>query len=205
MRYVREPRKHQDMPLRENILEQVEQLIATQYLSISNVCFFMQSIRILLEIDQCGAKYKFTSHYCNWLLHKELDRSSSPVIIEEITKSINDFNSKNDLIKKITESLSIKKLVLELKEILWTKIENKVLVSKMDFEDYWLNFITILLNQIVLRPLKLKETHIQIEKFDFSVYGIQLVHENEKVCVELLSRELEQKNKRMMADVAFFR
>lgn len=193
------------MKLRENILQQIEQFISTEYLSVSNVCYFMQTIRILLEIDQCKPEYKITSHYCNWLLHKELDQSSSPVIIKEITKSFNDFSSKNDLINKITEALSVKKLVEELKEILWTKIENKILVSKMDFEIYWLNFITIILNQIVLRPLKLKETHIQIETFDFTIYGIQLIHEKEHVCVEILSKELEQKNKRLVADIAFFK
>jgi hypothetical protein len=193
------------MTLRESVLEQVEQFIVTEYLSISNVCFFMQSIRILLEIDQDKSKYEFTSHYCNWLLHKELDKSSSPVIIEEIRKSFNDFSSKNDLIKKITEALSVKKLVEELKEILWTKIENKILVSKMDFDGYWLNFITVLLNLIVLRPLKVKKTHIEIEKFNFTIYGIQLVHEKEKVCVEILSIEFEQKNKRMIADIALLR
>lgn len=193
------------MTLRENILTQIEQFIASEYLSISNVCFFMQSIRILLEIDQCKLKYKFTSHYCNWLLHKELDQSSSTLIIKEIAASFNDFSSKNDLIKKITEALSVKNLVEELKEILWTKIENKVLVSKMDFEEYWLNFITVLLNQIVLRPLKLKQTRIQIEKFDFTIYGVQLIHEKEKICVEILSKELEQKDKRIISDFAFFR
>lgn len=195
------------MTLRENTLKQLEQVISKEYLSISNVCFFMQSVRILLEIDDCNNKYKYTFHYCNWLLHKELYRSSSPIIIDEITKSFSDFSSKNDLIKKITEALSVKKLVEELKEILWTKIENKKLVSKMDFEEYWLNFITIILNQIILRPLKLekKSTPIKIEKFDFTVYGIQLDYEKESICVEILSKELEQKNKRILADIALFR
>src|SRR5690606_39197975 len=184
---------------------QIEEFITTEYLSISNVCFFMQSIRILLEIDQCKLKYKLTSHYCNWLLHKELDQSSSPLIIKEITASFDDFSSKNDLIRKITEALSVNNLVEELKEILWTKIENKVLVSNKDFEGYWLNFITIILNQIVLRPLKLKQKHRQINNFNFTIYGIQLIHENKKICVEILSKELEEKNKRLISDFAFFK
>lgn len=195
------------MHLREKIVTQIEQFITSEYFSISNVCFFMQSIRILLEIDECSTKYYITQHYCNWLLHKELDKSNSPVIIEEITNSLNNFNSKNDLVNKLTEALSVKKLVEELKEILWTKLENKILVSKFDFETKWINIITILLNQIVLRPIKLKskQPHINIEEFDFTVYGIQLVHSNEKVCIEILSKELEHKNKRMLADIALFK
>lgn len=193
------------MTLRENILKQIKEFITTENLSISNVCFFMQSIRILMEIDQCKFKYKLTSHYCNWLLHKELDQSNSPLIIKEIAASFDDFSSKNDFIRKITEALSVKNLVEELKEILWTKIENKVLVSKIDFEEYWFNFITILLNQIVLRPLKLKQKHSEIKKYNFTIYGIQLIHENKKICVEILSKELEEKNKRLISDFAFFK
>lgn len=183
------------MQLRQNIINQIEQFLQKEYLSVTNTCFFMQSIRLLIEIDQCQSNYKTTSHYCNWLLHKELDRSKSPIIIEEIANSFTNFSSKNDLIKKISNSISLTNLVVELKEILWTKISNKVIVSKMDTEDYRLHFITIILNQIMLRPLKLKEKNISIAMFNFTIYGIQIVLENEEYCIGLLSKELEEKKK----------
>lgn len=193
------------MVLRQNVLKQIEQFISTEYLSIANVCFFMQSIRILLEIDDSKSKYKITSHYCNWMLHKELDRSSSPLIIKEITRAFNCFTSERDLTEKVTNALSVQKLVQELKEILWVNVENKILVSKMDFESYWLNFITILLNQIVYRPLKLNNKNILLDNRKFSVYGIQLINKNEAVWIEILSTELNMKDTKMMIKVVLFR
>jgi hypothetical protein len=193
------------MLLRQNIINQIEQYLATEYLSIANVCFFMQSIRILIEIDQCQLKYKTVFHYCNWLLHMELNRSESPVIIKEITDSFTTFSSKNDLIKRINNSISLINLVVELKEILWMKISNKIVVSKIDFEEYWLNFIAIILNQIMHRPLKLRKKNILIENFNFTIYGIQIVLEKEYYCIELLSKELEEKDKKMIIDIAFFK
>jgi hypothetical protein len=80
------------LSLQQNILNQIEQTIDKDYLTISNVCYFMSSIRILLEID--NNKYKITNHYCNWLLHKELDRANSPEIIQNIADSFQNFSSK---------------------------------------------------------------------------------------------------------------
>ena len=88
--------------LRQNIIEQIEYCLDKDHLSISNVCYFMQSIRILIEIDNCQSKYKITNHYCNWILHKELDRSNSPLIIQDVANSFKKFTSKNDFIKKLT-------------------------------------------------------------------------------------------------------
>lgn len=193
------------MQLRQNIISQIEQFLATEYLSIANVCFFMQSIRLLIEIDQCHLKYKTVSHYCNWLLHKELDRSKSPIIIKEIADSFTNFSSKKDLIKRINNSISLTNLVVELKEILWVKMRSKDIVSKMDFEDYWLKFIAIILNQIMLRPLKLKDENISVGNFNFTIYGIQIVLEKENYCIELLSPELKEKDKKMIIDIAFFK
>ena len=193
------------MQLRQNVLEQIEQLLSGEYLTIPNVCFFMQSIRILLEIDQSQDKYRITSHYCNWLLHQELDRKNSPkIIIEEIANSFQEFSSKNDLIKKINNAISLKELVTQLKEILWHNIPNKEIVSQMDFEENWVNFINIVLHQVMLRPVKLKRTEISIEKFKFSIYGIQIVGENEKYRIELLSKELAEKEKRITVEIALF-
>ncbi len=196
-----------EVSLRFNILEQIEQFLDSENLSIASVCHFMQSIRVLMEIDKdhSNSKYLTTYHYCNWLLHKELDRSSSPKIINEIANSFQNFTTKNDLINKINEALSLKRLIEELKEILWVKISTKIKVSKIDFEEYWLKFLQVILNQILFRPLKLKKENINLDDFQFSIYGLQIVVEKKHYCIELLSKELEMKNKRMVIDIALFR
>src|SRR5690606_32500433 len=118
--------------------------------------------------------------YCNWILHKELDRGNNPSdIIEEIAFAFQNFRSKNDLIKKINDAISLKKLVTELKEILWTNVSDKVKVSRMDYEDYWINFIQILLSQLLFRPIKLKTNSIDLNDFQFTIYGLQIVTEKE--------------------------
>lgn len=193
------------LKLRENILEQIEQSIDRDYLSISNVCYFMQSIRILIEIDQSQSKYKITSHYCNWLLHKELNRAISPTIIQNIADSFQKFNSKNDLIKKINYAISLKKLIEELKEILWINLNNKVIISKIDYDEYWIKFIQLILSQILYRPIKLREKHINVDGFEFSIYGLQIVSSKDKYNLELLSKELEDKGKRIIIEIALFR
>lgn len=191
------------MELRKIVLSQIEQFLISKYLSISSVCFFLQSIRVLIEIDQKRSKYEITSHYCNWILHKELDRSNSQSIIKEIAQSFESFSSKNDLIEKISLAISIQKLVLEIKEILWLKVVNKNSVNEIDNDEYWKSFVIIVLNQITFRPLKLKEI-ITIDNLKFSMYGIRIVPVKEKLCLELLSKELEEKEKRIIIDIALF-
>lgn len=194
------------MELRQKVLEQIEQFIVCDHISIANVCFFMQSVRVLIEIDGSKSKYEFTNLYCNWILHKELDQGNTPSkIIQEIANSFENINSKNDLIKKINNSISLRKLIVELKEILWINISDKVKVSRTDYEDYWLKFIQILLSQILFRPIKLKKKNIDLNDFQFSIYGLQLVSEKEHYNIELLSEELESKNKRFIIDIALFR
>src|SRR5690554_3791303 len=161
----------------------------------------MQSVRVLLEIDDSKNKYKITNLYCNWLLHKELDNSNlPPIIIQNIADSFKSFSSKNDLIKQISEAISLKTLITELKEILWVKMTDKVVVSKMDYEEYWINFIRILLSQLLFRPIKLKKKQIILDGFQFSIYGFQIVPLKDNYNIELLSEELEEKKKRFIID-----
>jgi len=168
--------------------------------------FFYAVCKSINRIDGNKSKYKITNLYCNWILHKELDQGNTPSeIIQEIANSFENFNSKNDLIKKINNSISLKKLIVELKEILWINVPDKVKVSRMDFEDYWLKFIQILLSQLLFRPIKLKKKNIDLNDFKFSIYGLQLVSEKRHYNIELLSKELESKNKRFIIDIALFR
>ena len=196
------------MNLRKNIIEQMEQSLVWEKISIPNVCYIMQSIRILIEIDDCKSKYPITTLYCNWLLHKELDRTNLPsTIIQNIANSFQNFHSKNDLIKKINEAISLKKLIVEIKEILWKNINNKVIVSKIDFEEYWIKYIQLILSQVLFRPIKLKEdkTEILVEGFNLTIYGLQIVPLNDNYNIELLSKKLMENKKQLIIDIALFR
>jgi len=195
----------QESSLRSKIISEIEQFLVKENFTVEAVCFFMQSIRILLEIDNSKDKYPITEHYCNWLLHKELNRKRSPKIIEEIATSLKVSNSKIEIINKIGKAIELQKLVSEIQEILWAKASDKMKIRDFDFETNWLKFIQVIISQVIYRPIKLNKSHIDISAFQITIYGFQIVTQKDKYCVELLSRELEKKDKRIIIDIAIFR
>lgn len=180
------------MELKDKTLKDIEGFFEKKSYSIESICFFMQKIRLLLEIVNTKEKHKIINHYCNWLFHKNLGRGISPFIIEEISASFENAKSNNDCIKKISNALSVKKLVIELKETLYKNIGFKYDYI-FEHDEFWINFIIIVLNELKSRPLLLNERKLiknkQIEGFgfDFSVYGIQLTHQKSKIVIEILS------------------
>jgi len=196
--------KHESS-LRSKIISEIEQFLVKENFSVEAVCFFMQSIRVLLEIDNTKENYPITEHYCNWLLHKELDRKRSPKIIQEIALSFKESNSKIEIINKVGKAIELQKLISELQDILWKNIADKMKVRNFDFESNWLKFIQVIFNQIIFRPIKLKKSHIDISGFDITIYGFQIVIEKGKYCMELLSNELNKKDRRIIIDIAIFR
>src|SRR5690606_21807220 len=129
---------------------------------------------------------------------------NSPQIIKEISEAFENYVSKHDLIKKINEAVSIKKLVTELKEILWTNIPDRKVVSLVDYDGYWMRFIKLILNQIMFRPLEVKKEHFALEGIEISIYGIQIAVYEENYSIELLSQELESKSKRILISIVLF-
>jgi hypothetical protein len=189
--------------LREKTIKDIEGFFEKKSSSIECVCFFMHKIRLLLEIDNSKGKYKILNHYCNWLFHKNLDKGLSPEIIDEISASFENFQTKNDFIKKVNNSLSIIKFVVELKEVLYLNIDFKyeyVFVS----DDFWVKFTEIILNEIKNRPIilmnKKEIMSKKINDFDFSIYGIQLSTQKGKIVIEVLSNDLANLNKQMYID-----
>ena len=90
------------MTLREKTLKDIESFFQKKSSSIESICFFMQKIRLLLEIDNVKGNYKIANHYCNWLFHKHLDRNTSE-IIENIGVCFENFDNRFDLINKIRQ------------------------------------------------------------------------------------------------------
>ena len=68
------------MELRKKTLKDIESFFEKKSSSIESICFFMQKLRLLLEIDNSKSNYKILNHYCNWLFHKNIDRNTSEII-----------------------------------------------------------------------------------------------------------------------------
>lgn len=190
------------MELREKTLKDIEGFFEKKSSSIESICFFMQKLRLLLEIDNSKSDYKILNHYCNWLFHKNIDRNISE-IINNISAGFENFDSKFDLINKISSSISVKELIVQIKEILY---KNKIGFRYDEFienDDFWISFIQNIFNELANRPVLLKKNRIvksnKIENIDidFSIYGIQLVGIKNKICIEILSKELEKKKKNL--------
>lgn len=191
------------MELREKTLKDIESFFEKKSASIESICFFMQKLRLLLEIDNSKKNYKILNHYCNWLFHKNIDRDTSE-IIDNIGASFENFESKFDLINKISTSISVKELIVQIKEILYkTQIGFKY-DSFIENDDFWISFIQNIFHELANRPILLeKKINVKkIENFDvdFSINGIQLVSIKNKICIEILSNELETKNKNLYID-----
>lgn len=190
--------------LREKTLKDIEIFFQKKSSSIESICFFMQKIRLLLEIDNVKGNYKITNHYCNWLFHKHLDRNTSE-IIENIGVCFENFDNRFDLINKISSSISVKELIIQIKEILY---KNKIGFEYSEFienDDFWISFIQNIFNELKNRPVlidKRKIKKIQIDNFieEFSIYGIQLIEIKNTIGIEILSEELETKNKNLYID-----
>ena len=193
------------MELREKTLKDIESFFEKKSASIESICFFMQKLRLLLEIDNSKRNYKILNHYCNWLFHKNIDRNTSE-IINNIGASFENFDSKFDLINKISTSISVKELIVQIKEILYKTQTGFKYDSFIENDDFWISFIQNIFHELANRPIllekniKVKAKKIENFDVDFSINGIQLVSIKNKICIEILSNELETKNKNLYID-----
>lgn len=198
------------MELKQKTLNDIESFFDKNSLSIENISFFMIKVRLLLEMEDQKNRYKILNHYCNWFLHKSLDRGLSPVIINEISSLFSKRLKKNDFVVGINEILSIKKLVVELKEVLYLNIGFKYQYT-FENDQFWIIFFKIFLIELKQKPLLLMKKsvveHQVIEEIDFSfsVFGIQLTDYKDKIFVEILSKEFEAKNKHFYIEFAIFK
>jgi len=196
--------------LQQTTKKDIETFFEKKTISPESVSYFMFKIRLLLEINNQKGRYKILNHYCNWLLHKNLDKGISPEIIKEISSLFTKNITKNEFVIEINEILSIKKLIVELKEMLYINIGFK---HQYTFENdqFWINFLIIFLKEIKLKPLLLiKNRLISNERikdidFDFSIFGIQLTDNDDKIVIEILSKEFISENSRIYIEFAIFK
>lgn len=80
-------------------------------------------------------------------------------------------------------------------------------MSKIDFEEYWIKYIQLILSQVLFRPIKLiqDKDEISVKGFDLSIYGLQIIPLNDNYNIELLSKKLETNKKQLIIDIALFR
>lgn len=194
------------MTLRKITLDRIEEYLNAETLSIAKVCYFMQQIRILFEIDQDWKKYPIARLYCDWLLHSELNRNNTGFeIVEKLADIFSTIRDSNQLIKEVSKSISIQELITQLRDILWSKIEDKNKLAKYDFEDQWLDFIRLLLNQLLFRPIRTKNKnyHLFTDKIQFT--GLQIISYNNFYNIEILSDKLTQEDKRLLFKLTLWR
>jgi hypothetical protein len=198
------------MELRQKTINDIEFFFEKKSSSVESISFFIIKIRLLLEITNQKSKYKILNHYCNWFLHKSLDQGISPVIIKEISCTFSKQLKKNDFIVEINEILSVKKLIEELKEVLYINVGFK---HQYTFENdqFWIKFLTLFLSEIKIKPLLLIKNNVIENKaieeidFSFSVYGIQLTDNDGKIVIEILSKEFTDKKKHFYIEFAIFK
>ncbi|MBN2869198.1 MAG: hypothetical protein JXK08_11025 [Flavobacteriaceae bacterium] len=191
------------MKLKDKIIENIDKSLDSKSLSRLDVFYFLQQIRLLIEIDSLSKKYPLICFYCNWQVHKSI--SKNPIrnnIINDIIDAFENINSHYDFVKKVNQSLSVKDFITQLKEILYKYSFADKHSSLIENDEFWKNFITIMLNEIVLRPVRLSSKGITIKDFNqsFSISGFQLINHNNKIVIEILSQEL--KDKKLLFELA---
>lgn len=75
---------------------------------------------------------------------------------------------------------------------------------KYDSENQWLDFIRLLLNQLLFRPIKTKNKnyHLFTDKIQFT--GLQIISYNNFYNIEILSDKLAQEDKRLLIQLTLW-
>lgn len=123
----------------------------------------MSHFRQHLESKNNGKDYPVLMFYCNWNLHKDLERGIVQDMLEDIDKVITDEESGHPA-DRISEILSLSKLRLEIIKLLETDgaVKSGVFVT----EKNWIAFTELMFPFILNKPLVKKrepKTHHWIE------------------------------------------
>lgn len=92
---------------RDAILEKLHKELEREIHEECQVVYILSCIRKILDMNEQKEKYKFVRFYCNWVLHNQLDRPSTTVLVSDIFDQHVD-KSKNgrDIARKIKSSNS---------------------------------------------------------------------------------------------------
>lgn len=135
-------------------IDEISELLKKNYLSVSDINFFMSNVRIYMEENKISEQYKHLNLYCNWCFHSKLSQSMVGFRILEMCSSIFEKNkydrSANLIISSISDALSTNKL----------KSEGSCLLKSMNLSPLifevpiiWNGFLGTLMRIILNRPI----------------------------------------------------
>ncbi|MFZ7319743.1 hypothetical protein [Comamonas jiangduensis] len=159
-----------------------------------DVAYLFINIRFLLEEKNSKYKLPTLNLYCNWLVHRELDRSSRELIDKLNIKIIEHFNTKKDFNLMVSEVLGVDRLCEEIKTIL-PFLQNLSKSNRID----WIKLFSTLFSELIDKPIKYKELSVVAQlNYPNDIYGIKLIRHEGRICWELLSPSLESLNSRII-------
>jgi hypothetical protein len=145
----------------DEILNRLRRLAEHQTTTISKdwVLVMMSQFRQHLEARGAGEKYPTLMFYCNWNLHKDLNRGIVQDILEKISIVITDEKTGHPA-DRISEILSLSNLNLEIKKLLETDAGIKSGI--FDIKENWVAFTEIMFPFLLNKPLIITRT----QKYD---------------------------------------
>lgn len=146
-----------------NIREQQERINKESRFMEDEVLPFMVNLRQHLEAEDLKDTYKRTMLYCNWSLHTKLDkRGLAQEVLDDLTQVLSDIlagsggkyhgqSELDEIIKDVNETLSLRELRREIREIL--KAEG---IQSILFDTYngWKLFVGQLARLLMEKPIQ---------------------------------------------------
>ena len=152
----------------EEILNRLKTLADHQTTEIHKdwVQVVLTQFRQHLEALGAGSKYPILMFYCNWNLHKELDRGVVQDFLERISVVIVD-ESTGHPADRISEILSLPKLRLEIIKVL--ESDAGIKSGVFDTKANWIAFTELMFPFILNKPLvrtRQPKTHHYVESLE---------------------------------------
>jgi hypothetical protein len=157
-----------------------------------DVVYLFIKLRTLLEEHGLKAKLQTLNLYCNWLVHRELDKSSHSLINRLRDKIKEHMSSGNDFNLSVSYVLGVDKLNEEIQHALSFC---QALPEKQQID--WQRLSTTLFVELIDKPCKNPSFRNELGHPD-DFYGIKLVEHDGVICWELLSPSLEKINSRII-------
>ena len=136
----------------EEILNRLKALANHQTIEIHKdwVQVVMSQFRQHMEAMGTGNQYPILKFYCNWNLHKELDKGVVQDILEKISIVISDETTGHPA-DRISEILSLSNLRIEIIKIL--EADAGIKAGIFDIKQNWISFTELMFPFILNKPL----------------------------------------------------
>jgi hypothetical protein len=185
------------------------ELLAFNPIHTSHVRALMTYIRELLEANSEKQNYPTLNFYCNWSVHSEITKSSVVAdMFINLTRVIADHNSSGgasgDIWAQINELIGVPNFRKEI-----TNFFKKLSIptSKLDDNNYWKGFTTLLFEKLKDKPLSLADSKKQQQIYALSKsmgqdgWGIDkliITHNDTHLLWELSCPKIREKNNRLV-------